>query len=1711
MSTVIDERIVEMKFNNSDFEKHAQESMSTLDKLKQSLKLESAGKSLDELSRSATSFNLDGVGNAVSTVQDKFSALSTIAVGALLRIGDQAVQTGERMLKSLTVDPIATGFQEYEQNMDSVQTIMAGTGESLDVVQGKLDELNHYADRTIYSFADMTSNIGKFTNAGVKLNDAVAAIQGIANEAAVSGANAQQASHAMYNFAQALSSGYVKLIDWKSIENANMATVEFKQQLIDTAVAMGTLVKEGDKYKTTTTNAQGKVSDLFNATLGFNDALQNQWMTSEVLTATLAKYADETTDIGKKAFAAAQDIKTFTQMYDTLKEAAQSGWSESFRMIVGDFEEGKSLWTAVGQEIGGIIDKMSDERNALLKEWKEGGGRDAMIEAFKNIWNGLKSVITPIKEAFSNIFPKVTSQQLIDFSKKLAEVTKKLTLSKDTSAKLKVTFSGLFTVIKKLGTGVKNIVTSFSPLISKIGEVGSALLDFTSKIGLAIVNGKKFKDVGGIFSETFDSMKFGESVLNSIQNGIQSFAEKTKNTFDAWGGGVKGAIAVVLSELNEVSHKMINFVEDVTGLDLSSFKKSVENGILIALHDTTKSIDTVKKNIQTFKDNIVKSFNEGGGGIKGAFNVSLDIVGDLGEKLLNFIEELTGWDISGVTEKFTNAIDTIKDKINEFSITKKLDDLKSNLNDTDTVVGTIKKNVILALDAIGQAFNGLVQGLGENPFLGFTAIFAIFKGKSILDIINNVKDISENIGDFVEKLKSAGDNAKKGLGGVSDALSNFTSTLNPGSILKIAVSIGILAGSLYALSSITMDANFAANVGALTVMLGEVVGAMEVLGKTLSGKETLKLNMISSELIKVSGAILILSFAVQNFNSVNPETVGETILLMLDSLVMVIAAMKAIQVLDVNKIGLSVSVAFIAIAGAIAIISDAAVNLSAIPSDKILGIGLAISGIAVALGAAIGIIAKSGIEKLSTSTSLALLSLAASLWIIADAIEKMAAIPTDQIGIPFAIITGAILELVAATKLIQQQGASTAAILIGMALALGVIAGAIVKLSQADPGGLAAGFGVLAGMLVLLAASTRLLAENTSGVMGAAAGMIMMSIALGIVANSIAKLAELDLASMGGAFLALTTILIGMTTAMILLSKNAAGAMEAGAGLLMVAVGIGIVANAFSQMAGLELGEVINGLIAMGGAITILCIALGQAQKNVAGAAALTVASVGLIAIASAIKMLDGTENAIASLIPLAAAIAALAVACNVMKTALPGAAALTVASVGILAIAGAFKLMEGLDMMTMLGQLLAVAAAIGIFAAAAMLLQPAIAPMLILTGTILVALVAAAAGISLVALSLGLLSVNLSSLAIVAPTAGEALGVLGKYLNMYNKDFLKAAGDFALLGPALLLFGAGAVVAGAGAIVLGAGLLIFSAGLLAVSASINSFLDTINTLEERLIEMGDKIPGILNAAVDNVITFIDSLATTIDEKTPELINAVKHLMESIKEAALKVLTGLKDDFLNAGKNAVTGFINGIKSMVGKVGDAAKSIGSTASSKLKSFLGIHSPSKLFEQYGKYTDLGFVNGLLTFKNKVSDASEKIGITAIDAMSNSLKDISDSVNEEADLNPVISPVIDLTGVKKSAGELDTMLTKSRVSDISASFETNRSMKNAQEDTNRETLLNQLTGLGDILNRRDSEEESNVNVTVVLDGDSGKIFNVVRTENDKFKKSTGKSALT
>ena len=378
-SKEVDERVVEMRFDNAQFEKNVQTSMSTLDKLKAKLNFNGVSKGLEDVGNATKKLEFSGVTSGIETVQAKLSAMEVIGVTALANITNSAVNAGKRIASAITIDPVRDGFNEYETQMNAVQTILANTqkeGTNVKQVNAALDQLNTYADKTIYNFTEMTRNIGTFTAAGVKLDASVSAIQGIANLAAVSGSTSQQASTAMYQLSQALASGTVKLMDWNSVVNAGMGGQVFQDALIRTSEKLGT-------------GAQAYID----AAGSFRESLSKGWLTTDVLTETLDMFstaadteeeyaaaiqkfvnegyseeqAVDMANMAKTAGEAATKVKTFTQLIGTLKEALGSGWTTTWRLIIGDFEEAKELWTNVSDVLSKLINNASEARNKLVE------------------------------------------------------------------------------------------------------------------------------------------------------------------------------------------------------------------------------------------------------------------------------------------------------------------------------------------------------------------------------------------------------------------------------------------------------------------------------------------------------------------------------------------------------------------------------------------------------------------------------------------------------------------------------------------------------------------------------------------------------------------------------------------------------------------------------------------------------------------------------------------------------------------------------------------------------------------------------------------------------------------------------------------------------------------------------------------------------------------------------------------------------------------------------------------------------------------------------------------------------------------------------------------------------------------------------------------------------------------------------------------------
>ena len=448
MSRTVDQRVVEMRFDNAQFASGIADTQKSLDNLNQSIS--NAGKN----------DSINNLGDGVETVKLKFSALETIASTALANITTSVMGLGTKIVKELTLDPIMSGFSEYETKMGSIQTILSNTaskGTTLDDVNNALNTLNTYADKTIYNFTEMTRNIGTFTAAGIDLGTATTDIQGISNLAAASGSTAQQASTAMYQLSQAIAAGSVNLQDWNSVVNAGMGGEKFQEALKTTAREHGIAVDE-----------------MIEAEGSFRESLKDGWITTEVLNDTLnkftvdgaKKYSQAMMESGKwtqeQADAlvaeaqsmedAATKVKTFSQLWDTLKEAAQSGWTTTWEILIGNFTEAEDLLTKVNDTVSVFIKNSSEARNSMLQMWKDMGGRQDIIDSVSLIFDSINNLANETISAIDKTFGSLTT-------------TDKANILKDLSTSLKTVASDINTWVTsggghKLGVLLTDIISS---------------------------------------------------------------------------------------------------------------------------------------------------------------------------------------------------------------------------------------------------------------------------------------------------------------------------------------------------------------------------------------------------------------------------------------------------------------------------------------------------------------------------------------------------------------------------------------------------------------------------------------------------------------------------------------------------------------------------------------------------------------------------------------------------------------------------------------------------------------------------------------------------------------------------------------------------------------------------------------------------------------------------------------------------------------------------------------------------------------------------------------------------------------------------------------------------------------------------------------------------------------------------------------------------
>lgn len=1072
MSRNVDERIVDMKFNNSQFEKNIQTSIKSLDNLKKGLKLDDAAKDLSNLDKAGKNFSLAGIASAVENIQNKFSTLGIVGITALQNITNAAISAGSRIASALTIDPMKMGFAEYETQINAVQTILANTqneGATLQDVNKALDELNLYADKTIYNFTEMTRNIGTFTAAGVKLDTSVAAIKGIANLAALSGSNAQQASTAMYQLSQALAAGKVNLMDWNSVVNAGMGGKVFQDALIETARVHGVAI-----------------DDMIAKEGSFRNTLQNGWLTSEVLTETLQKFTGDLTEeqlrqmgyteeqiagivkMGQTANDAATKVKTFSQLFDTLGEAMQSGWTQSWEIVVGDFEEAKSLFTNVSNTLSGFINNSANARNELLQGWKDLGGRESLIEALSNAFNGLISIAKPIGEAFRSIFPRTTSEQLFNLTEGFRKFTERLILSEDTAEKVKNVFQGLFSGLKIGINTVKSAVSIFANLLGNLSPLAGVILDVASGIGNYVTKANESIESTNIFAKGVSKVK---DVIDSLFKKIGPLSD------------IFGSIGSILSKIGSVAAKVASsglekIFDLLSNFDISNLYAIVGSGVLFNLSGGFKGL---VDSLTSVGDSINSFFGSG----SGTFGKISEILGSVKDSLETWQKDIQAGTLLKIAaaigilavsltvlssidqEKLVSALIAISALFLELfasmsTFQKSLSGIKGVSSGVTALIGISASILILsgALKSIANLnWDQLAVGLtGVGASMAALTTVAVILSKQSGKIVSgtaSLLSLSASVlvlAEAVEKFGSMDTNSVvQGLASVAAVLAGLTAfaKFNSGSKGMISIGVGLVAVS----SAMVIMSKAISSIGSLDMSSIEkgLLGMGGALLEVSIAVNTLPKGMAAKAvgLVGVASSLLILASALQTFGSMSLEEIGKGLLTMGVALLEISVAMIAMKGAAAGAVALS------AVSASLILLSTALGMLGSMSVTEIVTALVTLAGTFTVLGVAGLLLAP--VTPVIAALSAALLIFGAACITIGAGVLALS-VGLSGLTVSAIAAAGALISTIATTiPLIAEQiglgiiafaqtiGNGSAAILQAVATILVAISNAIIQ------------------------------------------------------------------------------------------------------------------------------------------------------------------------------------------------------------------------------------------------------------------------------------------------------------------------------------------------------------------------------------------------------------------------------------------------------------------------------------------------------------------------------------------------------------------------------------------------------------------------------------------------------------------------------------------
>lgn len=1255
MSKTVDQRVVEMRFDNANFEKNVSTSMSTLDKLKKSLKFEDSAKGFENISKAAGRVDMGGLSNGIESVRLKFSALEVMAVTALQNITNSALNAGKKIAYALTIEPIKTGLQEYETQINATQTILANTqkeGANINDVNRALSELNKYADLTIYNFTEMTRNIGTFTAAGVDLNTSVNAIKGIANLAAVSGSTSQQASTAMYQLSQALASGTVKLQDWNSVVNANMGGQVFQDALKMTARIHGIAIDE-------------MIADEGS----FRETLSKGWLTKDILTETLQHFTEftdtyneeslkrqgyndkeiaEIKQMGITATDAATKIKTFSQLWDVLKESTQSGWTTSWQTIIGDFEEAKETLTVFGDTLTKMIGDSADARNAVLKEgfmsgWKqllnEGiedteGFQNAIIEAGKNSGVAVDDLIKKygsfekslkggwvtsdmLKTALDSMADSVAGLSKEELEAKgytdeqrqallnLVEAVKDGSLNLDEFAQKMGRASGRENMIDAITMAFEKLM----PIVNQVGDAIQEVFNPNNDLG------QRIYDMTVRIREFVDGIEVSEKGLQNFKMSIEGIL----SIFHIAGKGVSAFAQIIghlLGKLLPVGDGILNVTGSI-GEFLVSIDKAIDSGGYLNkfVELVNGAIDKLAAGFKAAKDYVLDFIGSWTGIDFTKFESLRDIFALIGEKLSEFGEKIH------TTFPWINSL--------EVTITAAFKKIRGSADEDLGAANTALESLKTAGSKVKEVFSNIAEKIGAFFAPIVKKIKSIFSGVTITDLIGtgllagifkSIKKFTDAIYDLLENFKGIGESAKNVLDSARDALILWQKDIKANILLKIAGAVGILAAALWVIAKVDAD-RVLGSMGAITALLTEVTAVMAGIMKwgtsanALEGlSEAAQLGKIAIAMMVIAGAVLILAAALkkcENLNWDNTIPAMTALFVLLGEMTAAMYGFMAIakknplsketgtlQSFAVGMIGMSI---------AIAVLANALARLGELDREQVIQGGLTVVALMAALG---GVTAALKAIKSDNMSGVAgsMIAMALALAMLYVPIRLFAKLDTDTLkhgGIAVSVALLAMTSAMTVMKSAKGDMKGVAGSVLAMATALTLLIIPIKVLGSLDMASLAKG---LIGILVPLAAMGAVLSGLSGGAYsGIGTNMIAMAAAMTLLVVPLKVLGSMDLGSLAKGIVAFgialgllagaAYLLAPLATSLNVLSK----AMIAfGAACLGVGVLVGAIAFAFVTLATIGAAGVAAILAAIAGLIQgfrVMMPLIGEAMK----------------------------------------------------------------------------------------------------------------------------------------------------------------------------------------------------------------------------------------------------------------------------------------------------------------------------------------------------------------------------------------------------------------------------------------------------------------------------------------------------------------------------------